>query len=162
MRSLALGTVLILLSGPVFALSCIANTVPDTYKRADASEARYMAVHGTVTFDNALLPVVDWEDQMGTPPDNFIPARFTGKALSKRGFKHNFDEDILLNVQCIGPWCAYAESGQSFLGFVEKSDAGYSLTIGACGGDGFARPTMEMLDQAVSCMRGNSCISSNY
>lgn len=84
MRTFA--AVFMLMAGPASALSCMAPDVAETYLRADASEKIYVVVHGQIVFDEARLPVTDWDRQENTPARTPIPAQMTGKSLGPGGF----------------------------------------------------------------------------
>ena len=152
----------VLAPGAALALSCIPPDVAGTYQEAAASKSAYVVVHGTLVFDESLLPKTDWDHQEQTPQDTFIPARFTGKSMSKAGFKTPFDRDITLHVQCFGPWCGGAASGTEYLAFLERGDDGYVLSVNACGGFGFAEPGQKALKRVVTCYRGGTCEPKEY
>lgn len=155
MRTLA--AVFMLMAGPALALSCMAPDVAETYLRADAAEEAYVVVDGRIIFDESRLPITDWENQQDTPAQTQIPAQMIGKSLGTGGFKARFEREITLNVLCAGPWCAGARSGAPVLAFVERSEAGYTLTLGPCGGDVFT-PTPEVLDTVRQCFEGGPCL----
>ena len=154
---LALALALGLMAGPALALSCLPPDVARTYQQADEAEAAYVVVLGRLSFDESKLPVVDMARQQDTPPVTLIPARISGKALSRSGFVTEFDQEITLNARCFGPWCAGASSGTEYLAFLERTDGGYVLSLDPCGGFGFPQPQAEMVAQAVACFRGESC-----
>ncbi|MDD9741403.1 hypothetical protein PVW47_16590 [Marinovum sp. SP66] len=139
------------------ALTCLPHDVAAVYQDARDSEDRYMVVLGRMGFDATRLPETDMTDQANTPPDTRIPARLTGDALSRAGFIHPYDADIVLNVQCFGPWCAGAQSGDPVLAFVNLDAASPEVTITPCGGFAFARPTPEMTEQVIACHTGGDC-----
>ena len=86
------------------------------------------------------------------------PPRLTGQALTKGGFDQAFDRAITLDVQCFGSWCASAVPGTEYLGFLERRDGGYVLTVDPCGGMGHPDPTPAMLDKALECLQGGPCM----
>ena len=158
LKPLALSVLAALIATPALSLSCAPHEVTDTYQRLNAAEAQYVVVHGRLSFDEGQAPVGDGENPQSTPPDTFIPARITGKSLSKNGFSRIFDAPLTLNLQCIGPWCANASSGQDVLAFLErKPDRLYALALNACGGDGFLNPTAAQLKEAETCFAGGPC-----
>ncbi|WP_246175770.1 hypothetical protein [Roseovarius bejariae] len=156
---------------PAHALSCLPHDVARTYEQAAQSDDTYIVVHGTLTFDESRLPKTDWQNQQKTPPNTLIPARLEGQALTRKGFVAPFTRPITFNVQCLGPWCASAESGTPYLAFLRRTDGqsgagtsgssdtgnSYQLDINACGGMGFAEPSEQALETVVQCFRGGPC-----
>ncbi|WP_254892423.1 hypothetical protein [Roseovarius sp. A-2] len=145
------------LTGPAFALSCLPPEVTRTYQQATEAEAAYIAVHARLEFDPDALPRTDWQDQAATPPHTLIPARMTGQALTKTGFNLPFDRRITLDAQCLGPWCAGASPGASYLAFLKRTETGYLLALDPCGGMGFVDPTPETLRRVETCYSGGIC-----
>ncbi|WP_138934886.1 hypothetical protein [Roseovarius arcticus] len=145
------------LAGPAAALSCLPHDLATTFKRIDAAPETYVAIHGTLDFDEAKLPKVDIDNQQATPPETKIPARLRGEALGRIGFNRPFDGPVMLNVQCVGPWCANPAAGGTVLAFVQQDAEGFSLTLNPCGGDAFFAPAPELLDTAHRCFTGSAC-----
>jgi len=145
------------LTGPALALSCLPPDITRTYQQAAAAEAAYIVVHARLEFDADALPRTDWQDQAASPPHTLIPARMTGQALTKTGFDLSFDRPITLDVQCLGPWCAGAAPGTTYLAFLEHTPDGYLLALDPCGGMGFAEPDAEALRQVSTCFNGGPC-----
>lgn len=141
---------------PALALSCLPPDVARTYAHAAEAEAPYIVVHGTLSFDADLLPDTDMRDQR-KPPHTLIPARMTGQALTRSGFNLDIDREITLDVQCFGPWCAGAVPGVDHLGFLERRETGYVLTLDPCGGMAHPEPTAAMLDTVQRCFRDGGC-----
>ncbi|TNF22735.1 MAG: hypothetical protein EP318_03025 [Rhodobacteraceae bacterium] len=139
------------------ALTCLPQDVARTYHEAAESDDRYLIVLGEVRFDAAHLPETDLTRQGDTPPDTRIPARLTGRALSRGGFLHPFDREIVLNAQCFGPWCAGAVSGARYLAFVNLDRQVPEVTVTPCGGFAFAEPTARMERQVLACLNGGVC-----
>ena len=144
-------------AGPALALSCVPHDVADVYTQAAEAEEAYIVVHGRLHFDGSRLPETDLSNQQAIPPETRIPARITGKALSRNGFDMAFDRRIMLNVQCFGPWCAGAVPDTECLAFLRKTASGYRLSVTPCGGFGFAKPSAAMLDTVIGCFRGAPC-----
>lgn len=157
MISRCLAGVLWLAAAPAAALTCLPADAVRTYAQARDAEELYVIVHGRLDFDAAALPRTDWQNQQATPPHTLIPARLNGRALSVGGFDLGFDSAIVLDAQCLGPWCAGAVPGTDYLAFLERRDSGYVLAIDPCGGMGFPEPTAEMLEAVETCFRGGPC-----
>ncbi|WP_101067529.1 hypothetical protein [Roseovarius salinarum] len=146
-----------LLGGPALALSCLPRDAPYLYQQADAAEAAYVVVHGRLTFDESRLPRANAEDQSDS--ETRLPARFTGKALSREGFVVPFDRPITLVVECFGVWCPSPESGTEHLAFLRRRDGGHDLVLDPCGGMALSAPSREQRDRIVQCFRGGPCVS---
>jgi len=146
-----------MLSAPALALSCLPPDIARTYQQAAAADEAYLVVHARLYFDAAALPRTDWQDQAATPPQSLIPARMTGHALTKTGFDLPFDRAITLDAQCLGPWCAGATPGTSYLAFLQHSQGSYMLALDPCGGMGFADPDADTLRRVQTCFNGGPC-----
>ncbi len=155
-RNLTL-VVAMLSSGQALALSCMPHDLPRTYAEAAQSDESYIVVHGTLTFDEAKLPIVDYERQDQIPPHTLIPAQLRGKSLSDDGFSNVFDKPVTLDIQCFGPWCAGAKSGMPYLTFLQKTPEGYTMSLTPCGGFGFAEPSQKMLQKVTQCFNDGPC-----
>lgn len=155
MRFLVLA--LVVLPLPAFALSCVVHTVSDAYLDAANSEEEYVPVMGKLSFDDALVPRVDWSKQTEVPQTTFIPATFRGDALGPRGGQA-FETDVVLEVQCAGPWCPSPQPGD-MLGFLRKTSHSYVLNTNACGGFLFGQPNVAMIKQLKDCLAGRACES---
>ena len=158
MRFLVLA--LMVLPLPAFALSCMPYGVSDAYLEAANAEEGYVPVLGKLTFDPALLPKVDWEKQTEVPATTLIPATFRGEALGPRGVPQAFETDVVLEVQCAGPWCPSPEPGE-MLGFLRKTSHSYVLHTNACGGFLFGNPKQEQIKELRDCLAGRKCAPSN-
>jgi hypothetical protein len=142
---------LLLLAGPLCswpfssaqALSCLPHDVARTYEQAARSEETFIVVHGTLTFDESRIPETDWQLQHKTPPNTLIPARLKGKALTRQGFEAPFNRPITFNLQCLGPWCASADSGTSYLAFLRKTDRPSGNSGSGASGFGSGAPGSE-------------------
>ncbi|MFK7753226.1 MAG: hypothetical protein AB8B51_11830 [Sedimentitalea sp.] len=141
---------------PVWALSCLHFGPRDAYIEARDAPERYVVVTGTLRFDEKKLPKADPTHQHA-PRNTRIPARFAGKALARGGFTQPFAQNITLEVDCYGPWCASAQSGQTYLAFLAQSDNGYQLSVNPCGGFAFAKPVPKVLRQMRTCFNGGLC-----
>ncbi len=156
MRTFILATMLALISGQAFALSCMRPDPVETFQRLAAEPESYFVLYGTLTFDENALPrgSNSFED---TAPPAPIPARFVGKGLSKAGFSTPYVSEALLQVTCAGPWCGSARSGGEAIYFVPASDPPVTMQAGACGGMIFDDPAPNVLEMLTSCMQGGIC-----
>lgn len=157
MRFLVLA--LVFLPMPAFALSCMPHGVSDAYLQAANAEEGYVPVLGELSFDPALVPKVDWERQFEVPGTTLIPATFKGDALGPRGVPQALETDVVLAVQCAGPWCPSPTPGE-MLGFLRKTSHSYVLSTNACGGFLFGNPKPEQVQELRDCLAGRKCESS--
>lgn len=141
---------------PALALSCLPHSVEATYQRAAEAKESYVIVQGRLTFDASALP----DNGTGTinpPEETPIPAEISGKALSDGGFDVPFEQPLMLNVLCYGPWCGSAEEGE-VLAFLKRGANGtYMLESNPCGGDLFGSPKPAMVDKVIACFQGADC-----
>ena len=142
------------------ALSCMPHDPARTFERIDAAPETYIAVHGTLKFDQGLLPEVDMSDQQAIPPETRIPARISGKALGKAGFTHAIAAPLVLISKCFGPWCAQPQSGADVLAFLRQDGEDLHLSIDPCGGDTFVAPTPETLQKVQDCFASGDCTAA--
>ncbi|WP_299593052.1 hypothetical protein [uncultured Tateyamaria sp.] len=141
---------------PALALSCMPYGVTNAYQEAAAAEEGYVPVLGTLDFDAKLVPEMDLSGQTPVQAVTLIPATFKGDALTVRGVSQPFETDLVLEVQCFGPWCPQPQPGE-MLGFLRQTDQSYVLHTNACGGFLFGRPTQEQVKQVKDCLGGRSC-----
>lgn len=149
-------SLMFLLPLPAFALSCLAPSVERSFAQFDAAEEVYVVVHGRLTLDEKDLPKNLGLDQ-NPPRLTILPGRLRGSSLTKAGFVLPFDQELSLEVSCIGPWCGSARNGEDVLAFVRKDAEGYALAVNPCGGAVFGTPKPEMLKQVRSCLRTGAC-----
>lgn len=145
---------------PAFALSCMPYGVTDAYLEAANAEEGYVPVHGNLSFDPEMLPKVDWENQTEVPETTLIPATFQGAALGPRGVPQDFETDVVLEVNCAGPWCPSPQPGD-MLGFLRQTSHSYVLETNACGGFFFGRPSAAAIEQLQDCLSGRACDPSD-
>ncbi|WP_147110254.1 hypothetical protein [Tateyamaria sp. syn59] len=139
------------------ALSCVPYGVSDAFQAAKAAEAGYVPVVGMLDFDTDLLPDTDLSVQViPGDPITLIPATFTGDALTVRGVDRPFETDVVLEVECIGPWCPQVQPGR-ILGFLRQTGHSYVLHTDACGGFLFGRPSDAQVEQVRDCLAGREC-----
>lgn len=153
-----LSAVLLAVPLPAFALSFLAPSVERSYARFDASEDLYVVVHGRLTLEEDGLPkgmIADREP----PAMTRLPALLIGHSLTQKGFVLPFEQDVTLEVSCIGPWCGSARNGEDVLAFLRKDADGYALAVDPCGGALFGTPKPEMMKQAETCQRTGNCTS---
>lgn len=141
---------------PVLALSCIAPKVERNFDRFAAAEETYVVVHGKVAFATRLLPKGLQADR-DPPQMTRIPARLEGKSLGNQGFHLPFEQDVMLEVSCLGPWCGGLQNGEDLLAFLRKTDEGYALAITPCGGSAFGAPEAAQLKRVEKCFRDGLC-----
>ena len=141
-------------ASPALALSCVRPDVAATYLRAAEAEETYIVVHGTLQFNQRKLPKAKGNE---SPPTTRIPARMTGKALTKSGFDHEFERNITLEVQCFGPWCGGAGSGETYLAFLQRTGSGYVMVADPCASLSFQNPDPDKLSTVQQCFNGGPC-----
>lgn len=141
---------------PALALSCLPHGVTDAYLDAAEAQEGYVPVLGTLSFDVDLVPEMDLSGQSPTQALTLIPARFEGQALTLRGVDQAFETDVVLELQCFGPWCPRPAPGP-MLGFLRQTSHSYVLHSNACGGYLFGQPTAAQVDQVRACLAGKDC-----
>jgi hypothetical protein len=131
------------------------------FTAASESEARYIVVIGTFTFDEDKLPAGVVMDGTGADPrPDPIPARFAGQGLTLDGFTTPLDMPVTLQPVCFGPWCGGMASGVETLAFLRRDGGDYTVEADPCGGWVFPEPSRATRQQMVDCLRGESCASA--
>ncbi len=143
------------------ALSCAPYFVQNAYTEAAESPDPYVVVEGELSFDTSKLPKTDWTKQDQTPPRTKIKARLKGYSLAQDGFTEPFRANLTLIVACAGPWCPRPQPGLA-LAFLKRTDVGYELLQGACGGFLFSDPDFQMIRTVETCFAGGDCTPPEY
>ena len=153
---LVLTTALICLTATQsLALSCLRPDPVETFQRLAAAEEAYFVLRGALTFDeNALPPGVGSNDMAQPDP---IPGFFVGTGLTKEGFTSDYVSNVLLQVNCAGPWCGSAQSNVDAVWFVPFSDPPAVLQADPCGSMTFYNPSDAVIGMLESCMAGGTC-----
>ena len=149
------------MAAPLHALSCMPYGLPEALHDVSTSKDGYIAVTGTLSFEEDKLPFPDWDNQQDTPPLTKIKANFKGKVLGRTGFKKSFSTALIINVHCYGPWCAGAKSNKQVLAFLKQSPNGYSLEISPCGDHLFYKPSKADLNTVKRCYLAKQCPKPN-
>lgn len=150
----------LLSTSPVHALSCLPWGVTDAYLAASASADTYLVVHGQLHFEQSELPEAEDLNPAAEPTKTSIAARAKGKALGPKGFEQPFGSAVELRVECLGSWCAWIKSGETYLMFLKQHNDRYLLHISPCGGAAFADISAAQLKQVRHCHQGKSCLPS--
>jgi len=156
----ALGAIAAVVPAPALALSCLLFGVTDAYLEAQASDDRYIVVVGDLTFDPAELPKTDWANQAATPDRAVFYGAMDGASWSGNRFSRAFEGRVTLNVECAGPWCASAKTGQKTVAFLREVGATYVADIRPCGGMIFQNVDPAAMRDLTQCLKGGTCTAS--
>jgi hypothetical protein len=152
-----LGLILALLApAPAFALSCMAPSVEHSYASYAAAEETYVVIHGRLTLDMSKLPRGVVNNRM-PPEQTNVKGHIGGLMLTEAGFTQPFEQDLTLEVSCLGRWCGMVQNGEDVLAFVRKDAQGYALAVNPCGRAVFSAPKRSMLKRAKQGMKRNDC-----
>lgn len=157
MRGVIATALCVLLAQPVWSLSCLPPDVARDYAHASESEDRYLIVKGDLFFDETLLPKRDLATQSDDGPTEFA-AWLDGHSLTPEGFTQRFERYVILRVECLGPWCGGATTGDH-LAFLKQQGTEFVLSVGPCGSMSYPDPTKAQLETVTNCMRGEPCQS---
>lgn len=144
----------IALTGPALALSCLQPDVRRAYADADANPDEYIIAVGRLT----PLPGQSIPQQPSDPnirKGYSILTRFEGRFATHSGFGHLADADVLLQVDCLGPWCGAQPRGETLM-FLLRRDGRLILEAGPCPAVIFPA-TPDALSLALSCLNGGPC-----
>lgn len=143
--------ILMLAAQQAAALSCLRPDPASAFQNAAAAEARYVVLLGQFDFDAPPEQPFS-NDAQGQE----TVATFRGQGLGPTAFGPTPERSVTLRTSCAGPWCGnFPTPGQDVLAFVQQTDDGYLLTIGACGGAIFDPSTAPVVE---ACMRGEDCL----
>ena len=151
-----LAALLICVAGQANALSCRPHTVQDAYQQAALATESYVVIHGTLSFDSALLPATS-TDPMSIPESALIPARIVGQMLTDQGFQGQAATDLMFEVRCFATWCGNGQAGAPYLAFIRQDAGGAVLETNPCGGFAFPKPSPADLRAVETCHAGGDC-----
>lgn len=141
---------------PALALSCMPYgpmlSVVDA--KADGPAA---IVIGALEFDEADLPVVDYDQQAATPPLTSVEGNLVGHLAMADGQIGPITMPVTLEVLCVGPWCGMVSPDTEYLTVVRQTDAGPVVRIGPCETAIFQKVEAEMMDRLQTCIGGGEC-----
>ena len=120
LRGVAATLVVAVSASPAAALSCLPWGPTDAYLEAAGSSHVYNVIAGELRFDETLLPRSHSENPNDMPPLSRIPAQLTGKLLEGKHFARRVSVPAVLEVECLGPWCAGVHSGADYVMFAEQ------------------------------------------
>ncbi|MFQ6546430.1 hypothetical protein AADZ90_000625 [Aestuariibius sp. 2305UL40-4] len=140
------------------ALSCMRPDIARTYQYAAESEDLYSVVMGEFVFDESAMPDAVLSSARGFDKDvTEIPARFTGRQLSRNGFATDYDVEVVLEVQCLGQWCGGMAEGETVIAFLRHGGETPVLDVTPCGETVFTDPDQAQISMAISCINGGTC-----
>lgn len=141
------------------ALSCMRPDVASSFVWANESEDTYVVLLGSldvpVSDRQVLRPRMQGADP--NPEDTRIRVGFSGEALGASGFGPTALSEVILVLQCLGPWCGSIRGNQRIMTFAKQTDEGYVVTVDPCYGSVFTDPSAEDVAQVEACMRGEAC-----
>lgn len=155
MRLLLTAALIFLTATQSVALSCMRPDPIETFQRLAAADESYFVLRGKLSFDETALPPSVGTNEMMQPVP--IPGFFHGKGLTKEGFTSDYVSNVLLQVNCAGPWCGSAQSNVDAVWFVPFSDPPAILQADPCGSMTFYDPSDAVIEMLESCMAGGTC-----
>ena len=145
-----------LLAAPAAALTCAPPDPVRTFKALNEAPEEYVVVLGQLDFDPKALPqrAEGAMDPNRTDPPQRVRARMTGKALGEQGFGMPWSGNVLLEAECLGPWCPSNQPGR-YMAFLRREGEGRTLMVNACGGNAFPDPSPVDVARVEDCMTGS-------
>ena len=140
------------------ALSCGPWGVADAYLKAASSNRSYAILQGRLTFDERRLPRAPASNPNAAPPVTQFRASFNGALLGARDFDRKVRGDMVIEVQCMGPWCGEAKSGVEYLIFAEQRGRDLIVRFDPCAQFAFAGNIHALRKQVLDCHRGMACV----
>ncbi|SMX46625.1 hypothetical protein [Actibacterium lipolyticum] len=149
-------TLSLCLAGQANALSCMRPDVARSFQFANESDKLFVLAHGKlIAPDPGPRQRPEKNGQHGA--SRSYDATFEGKGISPRGFDAPFTAPVTITETCLSVWCGKAPLNQDVVVFIEKSETGYLVEEGPCGGMIFAAPSPTDLKRLTNCMRGKKC-----
>lgn len=148
----------LLVPGIANALSCLRPDAVRLLEQAQASEATFYIVKGTVTFqEDPNLP------ERGTKTPTETRARIKGKAMTRAGFLAPFEQNVVIKTSCLGPWCGGLADldGERIMSIEVAAPDMRVLNIGPCGGDTVSWDQAAE-DRIMACFLENNCEIADF
>ena len=145
----------IALAQPALALSCLEPDIARDFTTAAESDDSYVLVKGDLFFDEAALPKRDLSVER-EPPATDIAGWLDGYSLTPDGFTRRFQRDVILRIECLGPWCGGITKGE-YLVFLKREETSFVASVSPCGGFAYKDPRPEQEATVLACMRGEPC-----
>ncbi len=160
MKHILSAAAIVLAAQPVFALSCMAPDVADSYQTAANSPDSYVVVHGYLS--HHIKTVDHSTGDVNNPREVSFQAQLSGNFLTAEGFNEAYALPVTVNLRCMVAWCGSLPKAGRVLAFVHQTSLGHQiLDIGPCGGELFADPTAAMLERVYACHTGEPCQAEN-
>ena len=140
------------------ALSCAPWGVTDAYLKAASSNRSYAILQGRLSFDERRLPRAPASNPNAAPPVTQFRGSFNGALLGAQDFDRAVRADVVIEVQCMGPWCGRAKSGVEYLIFAEQRGRDLIVRFDPCGQFAFAGNIHALRKQVLDCHRGTACV----
>ncbi|MDE4060848.1 MULTISPECIES: hypothetical protein [Phaeobacter] len=140
------------------ALSCVPWGVPEAYLAAANSNRSYAILQGRLSFDERRLPRPPAGNPNAAPPVTQFRGSFNGDLLGARDFDQAVRADVVIEVQCMGPWCGKAKSGVEYLIFAEQRGRDLIVRFDPCGSFAFGGDVHSFRKQVLDCHRGKACV----
>jgi hypothetical protein len=140
------------------ALSCVPWGVADAYLKAASSNRSYAILQGRLSFDERRLPRAPAGNPNAAPPVTQFRGSFNGALQGARDFDRKVRADVVIEVQCMGPWCGKAKSGVEYLIFAEQRGRDLIVRFDPCGQFAFAGNVHRLRKQLLDCHRGKACV----
>ncbi len=144
---------------PALALSCLRPDAVRLYEMARDSEAVFVMVRGRAKVSGPAINLVpdNTQDQTAT-----TTAVVSGTMLTSHAFGRDFNQEITLEVSCLGPWCGGTDGldREQFLA-IQVRDDGLVLRLGPCGGD-VVDWDRDSERRMLACHRGDACDTGEH
>ncbi len=140
------------------ALSCVPWGVSDAYLAAAQSNRSYAILQGRVSFDARRLPKAPSGNPNAAPPITQFRGSFDGALLGAHDFDRAVEADVVIEVQCLGPWCGKPKPGGEYLLFAEQRGRDLILRFDPCGRFAFSSDLQARRKELLDCHRGQSCV----
>lgn len=142
---------LLLISGPVYALSCKVPNFAEGFNRVAAAEEVYSLGYGRL---KEIGPVPDYI--RGKPRE--IAVEFVGKLMGSSNFGQTQTLHVTVITQCASAWCGPMPSTEEqMLVFLEQRNQELILTSHICPQDFHLSPSLGQVTAIRECMKALTC-----
>ncbi len=137
---------------PTAALECVVETPEWLWYVASESGERMLPVYGR------LSPPLGAIELGGVVALDMRQARFRsvfdGKALTRRGFTHDLEAEVTVNVPCVNSACIGLPYGTPVMMLLTQAGEGWELNLGPCADPMIEYPSPAERHRLRDCARG--------
>ena len=146
-----MGVLFTALATQAAALSCAPPDIKRTFNYLHTSPKTYVMGFGKITALETIPEYVRGEER-------HISAEFEGVFLGPSGQTKQQSALLTVDTTCVSVWCGnFPKTDKQMLVFLQKTDVGYRMESGPCGGHFKISPTSKDIRNLKRCLKKNGC-----